>query len=408
MHVAARAQDAGLPNWLQLGGSARIRQEAPAGSDFIASSSAYYLLSRVRFDAGIKPRKGIRLFVQLQDSHILGLDAALRPSSRNPIDLRQAYLELSRPHAFNIRAGRQEIRFGSGRMMSPGEFSNVSRTFDILRATVIVPFWTVDVVAGSVVQIDPTRFDRHRPGDHVFGTYLSSGKSMKHVRVEPYFFTKRVLNVSGETGSTGDAVVYAPGVRLVGINAAGWQWSAEGVKERGHWAADSVRGFAYMLTLGYVFRNRPGSPRVSGDYNYAAGDNNPSDGVRGGMEPFYGANQPYFSMTPLVGWRNMRDVRAGFDFAPWKRLRIAVDYRDLSLATTADGFYNGQNVRFLLNRGATSAHVGQAIESVATYSAPYAITIAAGFGRLFAGEYLRQSVKPSGYVYPYLSCAVRF
>ena len=35
--------------------------------------------------------------------------------------------------------------------------------------------------------------------------------------------------------------------------------------------------------------------------------------VRGGMEPFYGANQPYFSITPLIGWRNMRDVRAGVD-----------------------------------------------------------------------------------------------
>ena len=85
-----------------------------------------------------------------------------------------------------------------------------------------------------------------------------------------------------------------------------------------------------------------------------------------------------------------------------------MDYRDLSLVTTADGFYNSQNVRFLLNRQATSAHVGQALETVATYSAPHAITIAAGFGRLFAGQYLRQSGKPSGYVYPYLSCAVRF
>ena len=175
--MGASAQVAGLPRWLELGGSARLRQEAPAGSDFIASSGTYYLLSRLRFDIGIKPRPGLRLFAQVQDSHILILDAASRPSSSNPIDLRQAYLELSRPDRFRFRAGRQEVRFGSGRMMAPGEFSNVSRTFDMLRANLIIPWWTVDVVAGSVVLIDPSRFDRHRPGDHVFGSYGASGRS---------------------------------------------------------------------------------------------------------------------------------------------------------------------------------------------------------------------------------------
>ena len=50
-------------------------------------------------------------------------------------------------------------------------------------------------------------------------------------------------------------------------------------------------------------------------------------------------------MTGQISWKNIEDWRAGLDFAPMKKLRVKMDFRDYWLATLQDGLYNSSGVR---------------------------------------------------------------
>ena len=87
---------------------------------------------------------------------------------------------------------------------------------------------------------------------------------------------------------------------------------------------------------------------------------------------------------------------------PTKRLRVKVDYLDCWLATVQDGLYNGSNVRTVFNAKATSTHVGRGVDTQIVMTLPQSTTVGMGLGTLSAGEYLKQSGKRTGYVYPSL------
>src|SRR5215470_6269433 len=85
-----------MPAWLQVGGQIRGRFEKPSGTSLLNSGSDAYYLSRIRVDLAVKPTRWLRLFVQAQDARVGAYNIA--PASTtyyNPMDLRQAYVELN-------------------------------------------------------------------------------------------------------------------------------------------------------------------------------------------------------------------------------------------------------------------------------------------------------------------------
>ena len=54
----------------------------------------------------------------------------------------------------------------------------------------------------------------------------------------------------------------------------------------------------------------------------------------------YGYNYPMNSLTGLFDWKNIKDLRAGVEFAPFKKLKIKLNGREFWLANTKDGLYN--------------------------------------------------------------------
>jgi hypothetical protein len=62
----------------------------------------------------------------------------------------------------------------------------------------------------------------------------------------------------------------------------------------------------------------------------------------------------------------------------------------------------------VLNRKASSNHIGGEINAVALYQWTRIWKFGAGYGRLFAGNYLKQSNTSFGYTYPYFMFAGSF
>jgi hypothetical protein len=394
-----------LPSWLDLGGQIRGRFETPSGTSLANNSPDTYYLSRIRVHVGIKPASWLRFFAEAQDARVAGYNTSLAPSTiYNPIDLRQGFAEVTAHEgkvSIGARVGRQELAFGGERLIGPADWG-MSRTFDAADVTVSYGRAKVDLLAGSAVQIDGTRFDRHKPGEHFYGSYGSIKKVLPGMDIEPYLLFKENIKIKSETGVLGNAVLASPGVRVVGKTKGGLDYIAEVAVQRGYYSTDHVSALGESYVLGWTMNHSALKPRLSAEYNYASGDGTYKDGGRNTFDQFYPSNHAYYGMIDQFGWKNLKNARAGFDFLPLKKLKVRVDFNEFYLASVQDSLYGSSGSSVVLNRKATSAHIGSEVNAVALYQWSKNWKFGAGYGRLFAGEYLKEAKAQFGYSYPYL------
>lgn len=385
--------------------SARIRVEAPQGSDFTLTPANVYSMTRVRLGIAFVPVSWLRMFAESEDSRVEFYRTIPQSTLSDPFECRQAYVEAGaiEGKGVKVRAGRQDLFIGSTRLISTGDWSNITKNFDVVRGTVTEGNLKMDLIAGSVVLDDPNRLDRNKPGEHFYAAYLAWSKVIPGASVEPYFMTKTALNVKGKDGKLGNADTLYGGLRIVGKIPGGFDYNAEAVREGGDYGNDVVQAFGYVAGGGWSFAKAGGKPHFSTDFAWASGDDARKDGHHQSFDYLYGAQQPLTSLTGQVAWRNIADWRAGVDFTPLKNLTVKVDFRDYWLATVQDGLYNGFGTRTVFNVKATSAHVGEGIETQLIFAISRKMTWGVGVGNLSPGAYLKQSGKNSGYVYPYMS-----
>jgi len=245
--------------------------------------------------------------------------------------------------------------------------------------------------------------DRSKPGEHFYADYSIFKKLIPGASVEPYLMAKTALNVKGKDGVLGNADTIYMGGRIIGKVPAGFDYNFEGVREAGSYADDSVSAFGYVGGGGWTNTHLPWKLHFSSDYQFASGDSGLRDGRHESFDSLYGLQQPLTSLTGLFYWRNIENWRSGVDFTPLRKLQMKVSYRDYWLADVTDGLYNSSGTETVLNKKATSNHVGEGVDSQAFVALNGKTAFGIGVGTLTPGAYLIQSKKTSGFVYPYLS-----
>jgi hypothetical protein len=293
------------------------------------------------------------------------------------------------------------MTLGSGRLVGSGDWTNVTKTFNVARATITQTGFKMDVVAGSVVAIDATRMDRAKPGEHFYGSYVTLDKVLKGATFEPYAFLKTALKVKSKDGRTGNTDTVYLGGRLAGKAPGAFDYSIEAVKEVGMYADDAINAFGFVGGGGWTVPSAPWSIRLNSDYAFATGDSGAVDGHHQSFDYLYGP-QSINSLSQQIAWKNIKDWRAGVDFKPFKKLTAKVSFRDYWLANVKDSLYNSSGVKTVTNTKALSAHVGEGLDTQLVYSFNPKTSMGIGVGNLAPGSYLAQSNKNTGFIYPYL------
>ncbi|HTS60606.1 MAG TPA: alginate export family protein [Candidatus Acidoferrales bacterium] len=398
-----------LARTVRVGASLRIRWESGQGSDFRTTPAPWYLLTRARLHAAFRPLSWLQIAAEGQDARAPFYRLKPSGSLADPLDLRQAYVQFGGPEDTVMgRIGRQELTLGSGRLIASLDWGNTARLFDVADAQLNRDAVKLELVAGSIVQIDPDRMNRHKPGEHFYAAYSTLPRLLPLGKVEPYVIYKTQLNVKSKDGVLGDAGTLALGGRVTGATPLGLDYSVEAIRELGTYSSDLLRGIGFVGGAGYRLAALAGKPRFSAEYMYASGDDGRRDGHRETFDNMYGFNQPANSLTGQFGWRNLKEGRFGVELQPVSRLKANFDFRDFSLANTQDGLYNALGVRTVFNPKATSAHVGFGPDTQVSFAVRPATSIGVGVGTLFPGEYLRQSGKNTGFFYPYAFVSRKF
>src|SRR5262245_52523424 len=133
----------GRPNWIvTIGGEIRERFELLDHPNFGSGTTDGngYFLQRYLLSSDFHFGPGVRFFGELQSGLENGRKGGPRPTDLDRLEVHQAFLDwkvfASDARALTIRVGRQEIGFGSGRLLSPAEGLNLRRSLDGARVTV--------------------------------------------------------------------------------------------------------------------------------------------------------------------------------------------------------------------------------------------------------------------------------
>jgi hypothetical protein len=399
------------PKAVKVGVQYRGRLEEQRGSSITSGRDDGYYLNRIRLETTVTAAPWLKAYVQIQDAQTLGYDVAAQPTSlTNTLDLRQGYVDARWPSAngFGVRVGRQDISFGEQRLVGGAEWNNTARSFDAVRGSITQPGVQIDAFVSSVVVLAQDAFDQWKTGETLSGTYVSLGRIVPKGVIEPYLFARSQDSVTAERGGVGDGATYTFGVRAAGALPSRVDYGVEIAAQRGHLATDAVGAWAGHYALGWVIVTSAGKPRLVAEFNHASGDSDPADGRRGTFDQLYPTNHNKYGLADQIGWRNMRDVKVGIEWLPHRKLKVNTDVHRLFLATTADGLYTVGGARKVLNRQAVSRTVGTELDVQGAYAFSKELSLGAGVGTLFAGDYLAQSTTAGTLWTPYLMWNLKF
>ena len=299
-------------------GEFRERFEGFSHGGFTPERDDSYFLSRLRINAVVAPSRLFSATVQLQDARVAQKQVGpTTPPFRGPLDLRMAYADVgdAQKGLVSVRAGRQELAFGEQRLIGHLNWTNTARSFDGVRATIRRGAYQVDVFGASVVRVDDDSFDKSGNGNRLGGAYGTLSALVKNAVVEPYFFWRADRGLRTETATTGNLDQKTIGTRFNGRLPGGLDYGVEMAVQDGSLGSDSMSAWAGHWQLRESFTGSL-NVKLVGEFNYASGDSNPTDGARGTFDQLYPTGHDKLGLADQVGWRNIRHGRAGLEMTP--------------------------------------------------------------------------------------------
>lgn len=376
----------GVPDWMSIGWELRGRTEADTGTQYQPGNFQMYELTRVRGSVTVRPTNSFSAYAQFQDVHALNLPLAdTLPNMRDTFDLRQAYFTLQSAPVV-LMPGRQELRFGEERLIGISDWTNDSRTFDVIHARLGSSENRVDLFSGSVVKIFPTSFDRPTGGFYLHGAYATLTTLVAHTRLEPFvlFKTSPVKSLQDQAGRE---ILVAPGIRVAGHIPGGFDYDVQGTLERGSYVNDTIHAGAGYILAGYTAKWIPWSPHLEPEYDYATGNPHRNPLRVSTFDQFYPSNHNVFGLTDLFGWENVKQRRLNLDLRPKKNWNLLFQGESLHAATSMDNIVNGSAEVLTAPPagGFRSDDIGSEFDASLGYASRYHLLFNAGVGHLWPG-----------------------
>jgi hypothetical protein len=298
-----------------------------------------------------------------------------------------------------LRVGRQELLFGSQRLISPSDWSNARRTFQGLRGS-----WHNSAIEEDVFVVNPVIPNPNKISS-VDDRQLFTGNWFKYrfnkdssIDLYYLYLHNDDLNVArGRYGATGGYDVNTIGSRLVGERNQ-FLWDFEGAIQFGEWVNQALFAGFGVAGVGYYFRDVPTAPTLWLYYDYASGDPNPNGtNVHRTFTTLFPFGHTYFAGLDAIGRQNINDLHLEFAAFPAPWARATLGFHVLSLAHARDALYNPQgNVVRQDPTGRAGTDVGDALSTTVQFHLDNHQMFFVGYSHLFSGPFIRKTAVTPG------------
>jgi len=386
--------------WLSLSGQVRERAEYFRHFLFGASEpkdTDAYLLSRFRLSADLHVTPYLRMFVEGKSSMALDRDlqGGRTTAFVDEVDLLNGFVDAMIPlgdrASVTLRGGRQELIFGSQRLVGPGDFTQVPRSFDGGTAIVriadwtIIPFW-----AEAVPIVQKYRFNESTSDHKLFGIFSTGPLHLLPVNLDLYWLG--VDNAAATfNGTAGREHRQTLGGRAVGkIGQTPLDFEVEGASQFGSVGRGNIAAWMLTTVLGYALPIPQVSPRVYLEFDYASGDQRPG-GTVGTFNQLFPNAHSFLGYMDYIGRQNIISASGGLIMTPLRDLTLSLQQYFFWRASDRDALYNKAGAVLRSGTGTTARYVGAEMDLLATYNVTRHLQFYAGYSHFFTGEFIRKT-----------------
>lgn len=331
--------------YMSFGGEVRYQYFKIENEDWGDSpdDSDGYILSRFLLHADLHVTHYIRTFVQWQGS---GANGRLNASAvdENPLDLHQAFIDVDlRPIKF--RVGRQELSYGSQRLISVRELPNNRQAFDGVKISFAGRDNQTDIFYTNYVMAQDGIFDDAMHGDiKLWGVYFTCVRAPRYT-VDLYYLGLGKKYTSFDEGA-GKETRHSFGSRLTG------QWNKlhfdlEAVYQLGKFGDHVIRAWTASFNNSYTIDHLKVPIDVGLKGELISGDRHYDDGILGTFNPLF-PRGAYFGLAALIGPSNLIDIHPSLSFHLADNIEYSIDYDIFWRYSQNDGIY-APNVRMIFS-----------------------------------------------------------
>ncbi len=304
------------------------------------------------------------------------------------------------------RAGRQEMTYGSQRMVSPLDWANTRRTFDGAKVFYRSEQFDVDAFWTRPVLTTPVDFET----DHVrqFAGAFATYRPNKDQAFDAYYFyleNDAPVAFGAAPGGRAGYDVNTVGGRWVGKHKAsdllpGLQgsdlngqllWEVEGAYQFGDYTSRLISAGMTTAGLGYAFTELPMQPQFWAYFDYASGSPN-STGTFSTYNQLFPFGHYYLGFADIVGRENIHDWNCQLSFYPTKWITCLAQYHVFRLDEARDALYTKTSGYVTERRdptGRAGTDVGQELDLLANFQLDRHNSVLVGFSKFFSGEFIK-------------------
>ena len=340
--------------------------------------------------------KHVRTFFELKSGLNSFRTGGPRPIDEKKLDFQVGFVELGTSEGenfFQLRIGRQELEYGSGRLIDVREGPNVRLSFDGFKAKCKIGSWQVD---GFVVRPDldnPGFFD-NAPNHAVgfWGVYATQALPHK-TSLDLYYLGLSRKQATFQRG-TAQELRHSLGARIsrpVATERPGWDFDYEGLWQFGSFGSADIRAWTFATDTGYRIPTVPLKPRFSVKADISSGDD-PNSNTLGTFNPLFPKGN-YFGVLATTGPGpiNFIDVHPHVETALPHAVTVSVDWIFQWRESLDDGVYAVPGFLIRAADGSRSRFVGHRPGTEIRWQANRHLWFQADYGIFYAGRFLKET-----------------
>jgi hypothetical protein len=348
-----------------------------------------YLLHRYMLHADLHLGERLRFFGELKSGLENGRTGGPRRPDEDRLDVHQAFVEAQLTTGLGVRAGRQEVSLGAGRLASIRDGPNVRQSFDGGRLTFESRGWKIDALALRPAETNRGIFDDSpNHTQSLWGVYATGSARGIPGKLDLYYLGLDRRSHRYEE-ATAREQRHSVGVRLFDKSSA-WDHDYEAVWQFGSFGPAAIRAWTVASDTGHIWKEAPWRPRLGCKGDIASGDRSPSDRRLGTFNALY-PKGAYFSQSDLLGPYNLMDVHPSLTLNVARSVSVTPDADFFWRHSTRDGIYDVPGNMLVSGRNVSARYIGAHASVSVAWQATRKISLETQFLRFFPGEFLKEA-----------------
>ncbi|MEM9896879.1 MAG: alginate export family protein [Bacteroidota bacterium] len=398
--------------FLTLGGEFRSRFEVFANKNYSREDDLYYS-QRLNLHASLKVGSRIRLFGELYHGFTSGEERTLEDDH---LDLHQGFLEIKilekASYYLSLRIGRQEIGYGTSRLIGIREGPNIRRSFDMMKVSYQTSQGMVNFIYGKELAYGFDAFDNssnlldnNSSNPTIWGAYLQENLIGKPGNLDFYYLGFKSFN-SMFNDVSGKEIRHSLGVRSYG-KADRFSFNTEFIFQFGKIEKDDILAYNFETDWKYILTKGSWKPTLGLRLDFSSGDARPGDGKVQTFNPMF-VNPAIYSLAAVNTPANLTSFHPNLTIYPAERLSIYVDYALFYRTRANDGLYTPP--RFLLreSRDTNKKHIGDAFGMQASWEASRNISLDLRATYFIAGDFIEETGDDENILYIAPTISLKF